>query len=128
MGAALKRLRIPVGVVWSSPTYRTRETIRLASLGVPQIAPELVEGTKGMQGGADASKAAWLRAKAAEAPKTGTNTIIVTHFPNIVGAFGQRAASLAAGEALVFQPGGKAADDLVARVKIEEWSRLGKQS
>lgn len=34
------------------------------------------------------------------------------------------ATDIAAGEALVFHPNGKAEPDLVGRIKIEEWSKL----
>jgi len=54
----------------------------------------------------------------------GTNTIIVTHFPNITEAYSQAAAGLADGEALVLHPDGRGAAPIVARVKIDEWSSL----
>jgi hypothetical protein len=41
MGKAIKTLGIPVGEVWSSPTYRALETVRLASLPNPTTAVEL---------------------------------------------------------------------------------------
>jgi len=124
MGVAFRRLRIPVGQVWCSPAFRARETVRLASFGAPVIVPELDETRLGMQGGTDAARAAWLRAKLAEAPEAGTNTVIVTHLPNIAGVFGPRAAGLAAGETLIFQPGGNPDAEPVARVKIEAWKAL----
>ena len=77
-----------------------------------------------MGGQANTKQAAWLRNKAREQPHTATNTIVVTHTPNIVGAFGDEAAQIAAGEALVFHPDGKGGTELVGRVKIEEWPKL----
>jgi hypothetical protein len=74
-----------------------------------------------MQGGTEA-QAVWLR-KAVTQFKAGTNTILVTHFPNIRGAFPQLT-DVADGEALVYGPDGKGGATLVARVKIEEWPRL----
>ena len=55
----------------------------------------------------------------------GTNTILVTHFPNISRAFPQSSAGLEDGEALIFAPNGKGGAVVVARIKIEEWSHLG---
>ncbi len=127
MGDAFKKLHIPAGQVWSSPAYRARETIQSASLGTPRIAPELGEAAKDMQGSADATRVAWLRAKTAEPPSAGTNTIIVTHLPNITGAFGQGFAGTASGETLVFHPDGNGAEHLVARVGIDEWTKLATQ-
>jgi hypothetical protein len=77
-----------------------------------------------MQSGADPKKSSWLRAQAAERPRAGTNTFIVTHTPNLVDAFGEDTGRVAAGEALVFHPDGKGGTDLVARIKIEEWPQL----
>lgn|SRR5690242_4925720 len=128
MGDAFRKLHIPVGEVLSSPTYRALEAIRLAALGKPKTYPELDEGAQGMQANADAKRSEWLRKKAAERPHAGSNTIIVTHTPNLTGAFGERAERVAAGEALVFHPDGKGGADLVARIKIEEWPRLAGSS
>ncbi len=124
MGEAIRHLRIPVGDVLSSPTYRALEAVRIAALGQPKTYAELDEGAQGMQSGADPRKSAWLRAKAAERPRAGSNTFIVTHTPNIVDAFGQDAGRIAAGEALVFHPDAKGGTELVARIKIEEWPQL----
>ena len=124
MGKALRDLNIPIGTVYSSPTYRALETVRYAQLGNPQTYPELGENGQSMQGGT-AAQAAWLQQKVTQFPK-GPNTVIVTHLPNLTGAFAQLAAGLADGEALIFGPDGKGGATLVARVKIEEWPQLGK--
>jgi hypothetical protein len=65
-----------------------------------------------------------LRALAGKPPTPGTNTLIITHFPNISEAFGAVAAGLADGEALILQPASQGDPTLVARVKIEEWNQL----
>ncbi len=122
MGTALRELKIPVGEVLSSPTYRALETVRFARLGNPQTFAELGDNGQSMQGGTEA-QAQWLRKKVTEFPK-GTNTIIVTHLPNIEGAFPQYSSGLADGEALVFGADGKSGTRLVARIKIEEWPAL----
>jgi hypothetical protein len=75
-----------------------------------------------MQGGT-AAQAAWLQKKVTQFP-TGTNTIIVTHLPNLTGAFPQQASGLADGEAIIFGSDGKGGQTLVARVKIEDWPRM----
>jgi phosphohistidine phosphatase SixA len=127
MGDALRKLRIPVGQVLSSPTYRALETIRLARLGQPQTYAQLGDGGQSMQADATGTRAAWLRAKVAESPAPGTNTIIVTHFPNVNEAFAKDAAGLADGEALIFRPDGHGAATVIVRIKIEEWPRLAAQ-
>jgi phosphohistidine phosphatase SixA len=124
MGAAFNRLHIPLGEVLSSPTYRALEAIRLAGFGPARTVPQLDEGPQGMQGTADETRARWLRKQASQSPKPGTNTLIVTHTPNLLGAFGQSAGPITAGEALIFHPDGKGETTLVGRIKIEEWPRL----
>src|ERR1019366_4459392 len=122
MGNALRELKIPIGDVLSSPTYRALETVRYAKLGTPQPYVELGDNGQSMQGGT-AAQAAWLQKKVTQFP-TGTNTIIITHFPNITEAFPGMASGLADGEALIFGSDGAGRMKLVARVKIEEWPRL----
>ena len=121
-GAALRRLKIPIGEVLSSPTYRALETIRLANLPQPRIAPELGENGRSMQGSSTA-QADWLRHQVTEFPK-GSNTLLVTHYPNLTAAFPQEATGVADGEALIFGPDGKGGATLVARVKIGDWPQL----
>ena len=71
----------------------------------------------------EGKRSAWLRANAAEPPRSGTNRLVITHFPNIVGAFGDAAADIGDGESLIIEPeGGEAV--VVARVGIEQWSEL----
>src|ERR1700674_1805396 len=51
MGTALRDLKIPVGEVLTSPTYRALETVRYAQLGNPHSYPELGDNGRSMQGG-----------------------------------------------------------------------------
>jgi phosphohistidine phosphatase SixA len=124
MGEALRRLRIPIGQVLSSPTYRALETVRYARLGKAVTLLELGDGGASMQADPTGSRARWLRAFAGKAPAPGTNTLIITHFPNISEAFGASAAGLADGEALIIQPTSQGELMLAARIKIEEWNQL----
>jgi len=126
MGQAIKALNIPVGEVWSSPTYRALQTVRLAALPSPKTAFELGDGGQSMQA-TSKGQAVWLRAKLAEKPRAGTNTNIVTHYPNILDALGQDASGLTDGEALIVRPGSAGADEIVGRVRIEEWPALAAQ-
>jgi phosphohistidine phosphatase SixA len=121
MGKALRELKIPIGDVLTSPTYRALETVKYAQLGTPKPFAELGDNGQSMQGGTEA-QAAWLRKQVTQFPK-GTNTILVTHFPNIRGAFPDLG-DVADGEALVFGPDGKGGAAVVGRIKIEEWPGL----
>jgi phosphohistidine phosphatase SixA len=124
LGAAFRQLHIPIGQVLSSPTYRALETIRLAQLRAPKIDSHLGDSGQSMQGEASGTRAAWLREKVAERPAAGTNTMMVTHFPNINEAFPNDSTGLDDGEALIFHPNGHGAAAFIARVKIHEWPQL----
>ncbi|HEY3824288.1 MAG TPA: histidine phosphatase family protein [Bryobacteraceae bacterium] len=122
MGKALRDLKIPIGDVFTSPTYRALETLRLAQISNPKPTPELGDNGQSMSGGTEA-QAAWLRKAVTQFP-SGTNTLLVTHLPNLTGAFPQLAAGMADGEALIFGPDGKGGEQVVARIKIEDWPAM----
>ena len=123
MGEALKALRIPVGEVLSSPTFRTLETVRDLGLGTAKTFNELGDGSQGYEISSFEDGARFMRARSAEIPRTGTNTFIVTHLPNLEYAFGDSAGDIDEGEALVVRPDGRNGTP-VGRIKIEEWPRL----
>ena len=50
MGEAIRALRIPIGIVLTSPTYRALETVRLAGLDSATSVNELGDGGQSMQG------------------------------------------------------------------------------
>lgn len=123
-GAAVRALRIPIGAIYSSPTYRARETVRLGGLGEPQAIEQLAESKRGMSAAAEHSQVDWLREAITRAPPAHSNVLIVTHAPNIVGAFGDRAKDVQAGESLVFEPRPGAGPRLLGRITIDEWRKL----
>src|ERR1017187_201614 len=90
MGKALRDLKIPIGEVLTSPTYRAQETIRMEHWANPKPVPELGDNGQSMQGGTEA-QANWLQKEVTRFP-AGTNKILVTHLPNLTKAFPQAAA------------------------------------
>jgi len=118
MGEALRRLKIPIGMVMTSPTYRARETARLAQLPAPRPTAELGEASQAMQ--ADPAQATWLQQRVKEFPR-GSNTVLITHVPNMTAAFPDVGAA-DQGEAFVFGSDGKGGTRLVGRIKIEQWT------
>ena len=66
-----------------------------------------------------------MRKLLAAAPKPGTNTLLVTHKPNIVDALGKDWFDVKEGEASIFRPeNGKYV--LVARLQMTDWPRIAK--
>ncbi|MEO7207805.1 MAG: hypothetical protein ABI356_00670 [Steroidobacteraceae bacterium] len=124
LGEAFRQPHIPIGQVLSGPTYRALETIKFAQLGKPTTYPQLGDGGQSMIADKSGARGAWLRSKAAETPAAGTNTLIVTHFPDILEAYTTATVGLADGEALILHPDGRGAAMLVARVKTDEWAYL----
>lgn len=122
MGEALRRLGVPVGEVLTSPTYRALETARYAGFAAPETVAELGDRGRSMQGVTDAD-AAWLRERVREIPM-GTNTLLITHRPNVSGAFPDLTPGLEDGESVVFRPGGRGGATVVGRIRIEEWPGL----
>jgi phosphohistidine phosphatase SixA len=122
MGNAFRALKIPVGDLFTSPTYRAQETVRLAQFPNPVPVIELGDGGQSMQGISEA-QAAWLKQKASTAVRAG-NTIVVTHLPNLTRAFPDWGGSVADGETVVLRPDGSGGAAVVGRIRIEEWAQL----
>ncbi|MEP7311669.1 MAG: hypothetical protein ABI859_03755 [Pseudomonadota bacterium] len=123
MGVALKQLKIPIGEVWSSPTFRARQTATYAALPEPKLAEALGDGGDSMSA-VGTKPAEWLRTKTNQPPGKGTNALLITHFPNLRSAFADLAAGLADGEALVFRPGDSGQARLMGRIRIEDWPKF----
>ncbi len=117
MGEALRQLGIPVGAIWSSPTFRAVETVAQLGLGEAETFTQLDSRERDTD---------WLLERVAIDPPPGMNTIIVTHTPNLGDAFGDAASGMAAGEALIFRPGGDGVS-VLARIAIEEWPALAER-
>jgi phosphohistidine phosphatase SixA len=122
MGQTIRALRIPIGVVLTSPTYRAMETVRLARLDAPTTVNELGDGGQSMQGISE-TQARWLRTRVAEVPGSG-NTILVTHQPNLSRAFPDWGATMADGETVVIRPDGKGGIHVIGRIPIGDWSKV----
>ncbi len=127
MGRALKRLSIPVGDVLVSPAFRARETAQLLGFTNARSVPELAEGKQGMKGDADAERSQWLRDRAAETPPPGTNTLVITHLPNMAGAFGAAGRETNDGGALILRPE-RGTAVVVGHVAMDEWPGLAQRA
>ena len=127
MGAALKGLRIPIGEVMSSPTFRARETIAAAGLGSPKVIEQLGDAGHSMSRSAVAAWSDWLRHAVARRPPAGSDALLVTQMPNISDAYGRAASPLKAGGALIFRPDGHGGARLLGTMQIRDWPQLAAQ-
>ncbi len=127
MGDALRSLKVPVSEIRSSQYNRAVETGALLGVGKVIATDALNEGgTTTMAQGNDVQGAA-LRKLAATPPSAGANVILVTHKPNIVGAFGKDWSDVSEGEATIVRPDGKGGFTVVARVLAADWPRLAQK-
>jgi hypothetical protein len=83
--------------------------------------PDLTEGGLVVSPAENARRAKVLKAMASTAPDPGVKTLIVTHKPNILDAFGEDWFDNKEGEAPVFKPDGSNGLVLVARVQPADW-------
>jgi phosphohistidine phosphatase SixA len=123
IGEAFKKAEVPVGQVIASTYCRAMETGRLAfgkaqpsdallleafspapGTPVPQPWPQRVEMMKQM---------------IAAAPAAGTNTVLITHFPNVKAALGVQ---IGFGDAAILKPDGHGGVTVVARITAKEWA------
>jgi phosphohistidine phosphatase SixA len=123
IGEAFRKLGIPVGQVITSMYFRAIETGKLA-FGSAQPTVDVTEGGQVVTTIENNRRAAALRKLVGTTPATGTNTVIVSHKPNIIDAFGKDWFEIREGEASVFKPDGAGGYRLVVRVQADEWVKL----
>jgi len=126
IGLAFKTLQIPIGKVYTSRFNRAVETGRLIGTGDVSATLDLTEGGLVVTPIENDRRAQALRTLAATPPEKGKNTVLVTHKPNILDAFGKDWFDVREGEASVFQPAADGKAVLIARVQAAEWIKATK--
>lgn len=118
IGAALKRLQIPVGRVLTSPYCRAKDTALLAfGYATVDYDLRLLHGKFGPEERNRLVSA--VRNMAGAAPAAGTNTAIVTHNnEDVLGT------ELAQGEIAILRPDGKGGFTIAARVLPTQWGAM----
>ena len=122
-GEALRQAGIPIGKVYTSKYNRAYETAVIAGFPNIEKTADLTEGGLIVSPNENNRRAAAFRQMLAVAPKDHTNTILITHQPNIVAALGKDWFDVKEGETSIFRPadGGY---KLVARIQMDEWPRI----
>jgi phosphohistidine phosphatase SixA len=127
VGAAYKQLGIPLGDVYTSVFNRAVETGKLVSGGnVVSTTLDITEGGLVVTPIENDRRADALKKMAATKPAPGKNTLIVTHKPNILDAFGKDWFDVREGEASVFRPDGSGKAVPVARVQAADWIKAAR--
>lgn len=124
VGAAIRALRIPVGLVLASPYCRTVQTAELLGVGAVQPTLDVMNLRVAEYFGGRAAIVRTARARLAAAPLPGTNTVIAAH-----GNVAREATPVYPSEAegVVFEPDGEGGFRVVARLRPEDWARLAEQ-
>jgi phosphohistidine phosphatase SixA len=122
VGEVFKGAAIPIGKSYSSRFQRAVETARLIGGKEPQATLDISEGGLVVTPNENNRRAQALRVLAATPPDPGTNTLVVTHKPNILDAFGKDWFDIKEGEASIFKPDVNGKYVLVARVQIGQWA------
>ncbi len=121
VGEAFKTLDIPLGKVYTSKFNRAVETGRLMSRGEVTSTLDITEGGLVVTPTENDRRAEALKKMAGTVPEAGKNTLIVTHKPNILEAFGKDWFDVKEGEASIFRPDSSGKAVLIGRVQAAEW-------
>jgi phosphohistidine phosphatase SixA len=122
-GDALRQAGVPIGKVYTSKYNRAYETAVLAGFKDIEKTADLTEGGLIVSPNENNRRADAFRKMLALAPKDRTDTILITHQPNIVAALGKDWFDVKEGEASIFRPA-DGTYKLVARVQMDEWPRI----
>lgn len=122
LGDVLKKAGVPMGRVYTSRFQRAVETARLIGGKEPEATSDVSEGGLVVSPNENARRMQAFRALVGRAPEAGTNTLIVTHKPNIMDALGRDWFDVREGETSIFRPDGTGRYTLVGRVQIGQWA------
>src|SRR5215468_10853975 len=122
-GESIREVGVPIGRVYTSQFNRAYETAVLAGFKNIEKTSDLTEGGLVVSPNENNRRAEALRKMLAAAPNPGTNTVLVTHKPNILDALGKDWFDGKEGGASIFRPeNGSYA--LGARVQMSDWPRI----
>jgi phosphohistidine phosphatase SixA len=123
IGEAFKKAEVPVGQVIASTYCRAMETGRLAFGKAESSAALLLEAFAPAPGTPVPQpwpqRVEMMKQMIATTPAAGTNTVLITHFPNVKAALGVQ---IGFGDAAILKPDGHGGVTVVARITAKEWA------
>jgi phosphohistidine phosphatase SixA len=119
-GDALRQARVPVGKVYTSKYNRAYETAVIAGFVDIEKTADITEGGLVVSPNENSRRIEAFRKMLGSVPQPGTNTILITHKPNIYDALGKDWFDVKEGEASLFRPE-NGSYKLLARVQMDEW-------
>jgi broad specificity phosphatase PhoE len=122
-GDAIRHVGVPVGKVYTSKYNRAYQTAVIAGFANIEKSADITEGGLVVSPNENNRRNEALRKLLGTAPQPGTNTILITHKPNIIDALGKDWFDVKEGEASLFRPE-NGSYKLIARVQMDEWSRI----
>jgi hypothetical protein len=130
IGAAWKKLGVPIGEVYTSRLNRAVETGKLIAGKDVSPTDALTDSSSGSASGmanpdGKNTKAGRAVRELVDAPpKPGFNNLAITHKTNITDAFGKEYADIREGEALVYKTSASGQAVFVMRVQAGQWVSL----
>lgn len=124
VGAAMRRLAVPVGSVYASPYCRTMETARQMGIGEVEPTEDVLNLRAASFVGGREAVIARARERLSSAPADGTNNVYVAH-----GNVGVSATSVypGEGEGVVFRPLVEGRFEFVGRLDPAQWKALAER-
>jgi broad specificity phosphatase PhoE len=126
VGDSFRKLGVPIGRIYTSRFNRAIETGKLVGGADVTTTIDVTEGGLVVSPIENDRRAEALRKMAGTVPEAGKNTLIVSHKPNIIDAFGKDWFEVREGEASVFRPDGSGKAVLVARVQATDWIKAAR--
>lgn len=125
IGTAFRNAAIPVGKVLASGLCRAVETARLAFGRVEASDALLIESFVPVAGAPVPppwpQRVELMKDMIATAPEAGTNTVLISHFPNIKAALGIQ---INFGDAAIIKPDGRGGVAVMGKILSREWPSL----
>jgi broad specificity phosphatase PhoE len=122
-GSAIREAGVSVGKVYTSKYNRAYETAVIAGFKDIEKTADITEGGLVVSPNENNRRVDAFHRLLGTAPTPGTNTILITHKPNIVDALGKDWFDVREGEATIFRPE-NGSYKLVARVQMEDWPHM----